>query len=49
MKNEIKKEKPLISLDDLTPKEEVVGGADKGKRVFGSFDDKLKNKPKDRF
>ncbi|MCM8539755.1 MAG: hypothetical protein NE328_05720 [Lentisphaeraceae bacterium] len=49
MKKEDNK-KPLISLDDLAPKESVSGGKNKGKRVFGSFnDDKKKNLPKDRF
>ena len=44
------KEKPLISLDDLAPKEAVSGGNNRGKKVFGSFnDDKKKNLPKDRF
>jgi hypothetical protein len=47
---EDKKTKSLISLDDLTPREDVNGGAHKGKRTFGSFDDlKKKKKPKDRF
>lgn len=45
-----KKDKPLISLDDLTPREEVRGGVDKGKQIFGSFNSQNdKNKPKDRF
>ena len=44
------KKKPLISLDDLTPREKVKGGSDSGKRVFGSFDDlNKKDKPKDSF
>ena len=48
MKDE--KKKSLISLDDLTPRETVKGGADKSKRVFGSFNDSNKNnKPKDSF
>ena len=42
------KNKPLINLDDLTPRESVSGG-NKGKRVFGSFKDKKKDLPKDRF
>ena len=50
MKNEDKQNKPLISLNDLAPKEAISGGKNKGKRVFGSFnDDKKKNLPKDRF
>ena len=48
MKDE--KKKSLISLDDLTPREIVKGGVDKGKRIFGSFkDSSKKDKPKDRF
>ena len=44
------KKKPLISLDDLTPRENVKGGADKGKKIFGAFgDSKKKRQPKDRF
>ena len=43
-----KPQKPLISLDDLTPKETVSGGSNRGKRIFGAFDDK-KKKPKDTF
>ena len=44
------KKKSLISLDDLTPKEKVQGGADRGKRIFGSFSDiNKKNKSKDSF
>ncbi len=50
MNKDDKNKKPLISLDDLAPKEAVSGGKNKGKRVFGSFnDDKKKNLPKDRF
>ena len=45
-----KNKKPLISLDDLIPREKIKGGEDKGKRIFGSFDElKDKNKTKDRF
>jgi hypothetical protein len=44
-----KKQKPLISLDDLTPKESISGGNNRGKRIFGSFDDKKKKLPKDKF
>lgn len=44
------KKKPLISLDDLTPREKVKGGADKSKRIFGSFNDlNKKDKPKNSF
>ena len=42
--------KPLIKLDDLAPKEDVKGGSNKSKRVFGAFSDrKNKRLPKDRF
>lgn len=45
-----KKEKPLISLEDLSPKEEISGGKNSGKKIFGSFNnDPKKNTPKDRF
>ena len=47
-KDQENKQKPLISLDDLTPKEAVSGGSNKGKQVFGAFNDK-KKKPKDTF
>lgn len=50
MNKDNKNNKPLISLDDLAPKEAVSGGKNKGKRLFGSFNDDKKNKlPKDRF
>ncbi len=45
-----KKEKPLISLEDLAPREQISGGKSGGKKVFGSFNnDPKKNMPKDRF
>jgi hypothetical protein len=47
--NKETKQKNLINLDDLAPKEQVKGGSSKGKRIFGAFDDKKKNLPKNTF